>query len=75
TPLPAVEEHLETFLAQVELETRTGLPAFVKEDFDTLFSKGVSISCSMLSIFRLRRTGEDQDYPAIWSPRLGRLTT
>lgn len=48
-PLPAVEEHLETFLAQVELETRASLPAFVKEDFDAFFQKGISISCSMLS--------------------------
>jgi hypothetical protein len=29
-----VQEHLETFLAQVELETGAGLPDFVKDEFD-----------------------------------------
>ena len=29
-----VQEHLETFLAQVELETGAGLPDFVKDKFD-----------------------------------------
>ena len=29
-----VQEHLETFLAQVELETGAGLPEFVEEGFD-----------------------------------------
>ena len=31
---PLVQEHLDTFLAQVELETRAGLPEFAKEEFD-----------------------------------------
>ena len=29
-----VREHLETFLAQVEARTRTGLPEFVKDEFE-----------------------------------------
>ena len=35
-----VQEHLETFLAQVELETGAGLPKFVQEEFDAFPSLG-----------------------------------
>ena len=36
-----VQEHLETFLAQVELETGVGLPEFVKEEFDAFLDCGI----------------------------------
>jgi energy-coupling factor transporter ATP-binding protein EcfA2 len=36
-----VEEHLETFLAQVELETGAGLPEFVEEEFDAFLECGI----------------------------------
>ena len=36
-----VQEHLETFLAQVELETGSGLPEFVKEEFDAFLDCGI----------------------------------
>ncbi len=37
-----VQEHLETFLAQVELETGSGLPDFVKDEFDAFSNAGSS---------------------------------
>ena len=36
-----VQEHLETFLAQVELEIGTGLPEFVEEEFDAFLDCGI----------------------------------
>ncbi len=36
-----VQEHLETFLAQVELETGAGLPEFVKEEFEAFLECGI----------------------------------
>ncbi len=36
-----VQEHLETFLAQVELETGAGLPDFVKDEFDAFLECGI----------------------------------
>ena len=36
-----VQEHLETFLAQVEAETGAGLPAFVKAEFDAFLDCGI----------------------------------
>ncbi len=36
-----VQEHLETFLAQVELETGAGLSDFVQEEFDAFLECGV----------------------------------
>jgi hypothetical protein len=36
-----VQEHLETFLAQVELETGAGLPEFVKEEFEAFLQCGI----------------------------------
>jgi hypothetical protein len=36
-----VQEHLETFLAQVERETGAGLPDFVQEEFDTFLQCGI----------------------------------
>ena len=36
-----VREHLETFLAQVEAKTGTGLPEFVKEKFETFLECGI----------------------------------
>jgi hypothetical protein len=42
TPLyPLIQEHLETFWAQVELETGAGLPSFVKEEFDAFLDCGI----------------------------------
>jgi len=38
-----VQEHLETFLAQVELETGAGLPDFVKEEFDAFLECGILV--------------------------------
>jgi energy-coupling factor transporter ATP-binding protein EcfA2 len=36
-----VQEHLENFLAQVELETGAGLPEFVEEEFDAFLDCGI----------------------------------
>ncbi|MGH8472943.1 MAG: transposase, partial [Gammaproteobacteria bacterium] len=36
-----VQEHLETFLAQVELETGAGLPEFVQEEFEAFLECGI----------------------------------
>jgi len=36
-----VQEHLETFLAQVEAETGAGLPEFVKAEFDAFLECGI----------------------------------
>jgi len=36
-----VREHLETFLAQVEARTGTGLPAFVKDEFEAFLGCGI----------------------------------
>jgi hypothetical protein len=36
-----VQEHLETFLAQVELETGAGLPEFVQEELDAFLGCGI----------------------------------
>ncbi|MFH0341893.1 MAG: hypothetical protein ACHBNF_07120 [Chromatiales bacterium] len=36
-----VQEHLETFLAQVEAETRSALPAFVQAEFDAFLQCGI----------------------------------
>ena len=36
-----VQEHLETFLAQVELETGSGLPEFVKAEFEAFLECGI----------------------------------
>ena len=36
-----VQEHLETFLAQVEGETGAGLPKFVKAEFDAFLQRGI----------------------------------
>jgi Ribosomal protein S27E len=42
TPLyQLVQKHLETFLAQVELESGAGLPDFVKEEFDAFLECGI----------------------------------
>ena len=35
------QEHLETFVAQVELETGAGLPEFVEEEFDAFLECGI----------------------------------
>ncbi len=42
-----VQEHLETFLAQVERETGAGLPDFVKDEFDAFPSLGAYSDTSM----------------------------
>ncbi|MGH8469104.1 MAG: hypothetical protein ACREVY_09055 [Gammaproteobacteria bacterium] len=36
-----VQEHLETFLAQVEAETGSALPEFVKVEFDAFLECGI----------------------------------
>jgi hypothetical protein len=36
-----VQEHLETFLAQVEAETGSGLPDFVKAEFEAFLECGI----------------------------------
>ncbi len=36
-----VQEHAETFFAQVETETGVGLPEFVKSEFEALLECGV----------------------------------
>ena len=36
-----VQENVETFLAQVETETGSGLPDFVKDKFDTFLECGI----------------------------------
>jgi hypothetical protein len=42
-----VQEHLETFLAQVELETGSGLSEFVQEEFDAFPSLGAYSDTSL----------------------------
>jgi hypothetical protein len=49
-----VQEHLETFLAQVEGETGAGLPKFVKAEFDAFLQRGIFapwVGCHRLSTF------------------------
>jgi hypothetical protein len=36
-----VQEHLETFLAQVEAETGASLPEFIKAEFDAFLECGI----------------------------------
>lgn len=36
-----VQEHVETFFAQVEAETGSGLPDFVKDGFDAFLECGI----------------------------------
>ena len=36
-----VQEHVETFFAQVEHETGAGLPDFVNEEFDAFLNCGI----------------------------------
>ncbi len=36
-----VQEHVETFFTQVESETGSGLPDFVKDEFDAFLACGV----------------------------------
>ena len=36
-----VQEHVETFVAQVELETGAGLPQFVKDEFEAFLECGI----------------------------------
>ena len=36
-----VQEHLETFFAQVELKTAAGLPQFVKDEFKSFLECGI----------------------------------
>ncbi len=36
-----VQEHAETFFAQVECETSAGLPDFVEDEFDAFIEYGV----------------------------------
>jgi len=36
-----IQDHVETFLAQVEQETGTGLPQFIKDEFDALLECGI----------------------------------
>ncbi|SDZ13778.1 transposase zinc-binding domain-containing protein [Nitrosomonas sp. Nm33] len=36
-----VQEHIETFFAQVETETGSGLPDFVKDEFDAFLECGI----------------------------------
>ena len=38
-----VQEHLETFLAQVQTETGASLPDFVKDEFDAFLECGIPI--------------------------------
>jgi len=41
TRYQVVQEHLDTFLAQVEQETGTGLPQFVKDEFEAFLECGI----------------------------------
>jgi hypothetical protein len=36
-----VQQHIETFFTQVEAETGSGLPSFVKDEFDAFLECGV----------------------------------
>ena len=36
-----VQQHIETFFAQVEAETGSGLPGFVKDEFDAFLECGI----------------------------------
>jgi len=50
-----VQEHLETFLAQVELETGAGLPDFVKAEFDAFLECGILAHGPLASALRRLR--------------------
>ncbi len=39
-----VQEHVETFFAQVERETGAGLPDFVKDEFDACLDCGTLVN-------------------------------
>jgi hypothetical protein len=41
TPCGSLPEHLESFFAQVEAQSRTSLPEFVKEEFDAFLERGI----------------------------------
>ena len=43
-----VREHLETFLAQVEARTGTGLPEFVKDEFDAFLDAEFNAAAALL---------------------------
>ncbi len=49
-----VQEHLETFVAQVEAETGAGLPEFVKAEFEAFLECGI-LASPRLSPPTLRR--------------------
>ena len=36
-----IQDHVDTFLAQVEQETGTGLPQFVKDEFEAFLEGGI----------------------------------
>ena len=76
-----VREHLETFLAQVEARTGTGLPGFVKDEFDAFLECGIlahgflrvrcadTVWCSMglIGTLRANRFSRPRALPAAMS--------
>jgi hypothetical protein len=57
-----VQEHIETFFAQVKTETGSGLPDFVKDEFDTFLECGIlahgflRLRCAGIVNFTLNRS-------------------
>ena len=52
-----VPEHLETFLAQLEAKTGTGLPEFVRDEFESFLECGILVH----GFLRLRCTGSGHE--------------
>lgn len=57
-----VQEHIESFFAQVEAETGSGLPDFVKDEFDAF------LECGVLAHGFLRLRCADCTHVKSWSP-------
>jgi hypothetical protein len=47
-----VQEHLETFFAQVEAETEASLPNFVKDEFDAFLQCGILAHAALCRVCR-----------------------
>ena len=71
-----VQEHFETFLAQVETETGASLPDFVKDEFDAflecgILAHGLSSACAAPSA-RMRSWWPSPASGAGFAPSVGR---
>ena len=74
-----IQDHVETFLAQVEQETGTGLPRFVKDEFEAFLECGIlgiiqNIGLLALSCESLKCSVSHGPTPAVW-PQGGTLSS